>query len=83
MASTSPSARTAPAAAQGRPAGRLGVSAGMASMSILAIPAVAVLMAWLLLAEVPSSSEACGMLLIAAALVLISLPALRREWPRR
>ncbi|MDC7711424.1 DMT family transporter [Vogesella indigofera] len=58
------------------------LSAGMAGMSILAIPAVAVLMAWLLLAEVPSHAEALGMLLIAAALILISLYALRREWRR-
>jgi drug/metabolite transporter (DMT)-like permease len=43
---------------------------------------VAVLMAWLLLAEVPSHAEALGMLLIAAALILISLYALRREWRR-
>ncbi|WP_147694780.1 DMT family transporter [Vogesella mureinivorans] len=55
------------------------LSAGMASISILAIPAVAVGMAWLLLGEQPSLAEASGMLMIAAALILISLRALRRR----
>ena len=55
------------------------LSAGMAGLSILAIPAVAVGMAWLILGELPSPSEAAGMLLIGSALVLISWQALKRR----
>lgn len=55
------------------------LSAGMAGLSILAIPAVAVGMAWLILDELPSPSEATGMLLIGSALVLISWQALKRR----
>ncbi len=55
------------------------LSAGMASLSILAIPAVAVLMAWLMIGELPSQAEAGGMVLIGAALLLLSLP----HWWRR
>ena len=55
------------------------LSAGMAGMSILAIPAVAVLMAWLVLGETPNHAEAIGMVMIALALILISLAALWRE----
>ena len=55
------------------------LSAGMAGLSILAIPAVAVGMAWLILGELPSPSEAAGMLLIGSALVMISWQALKRR----
>ncbi|WP_054286607.1 DMT family transporter [Gulbenkiania mobilis] len=55
------------------------LSAGMAGLNILAIPAVAVLMAWLWLGEHPSSSEAAGMGLIALALLLLSLYTVWRD----
>lgn len=55
------------------------LSAGMAGLNILAIPAVAVLMAWLWLGEHPSSSEAAGMGLIALALLLLSLCTVWRD----
>ncbi|TDR82737.1 DMT family transporter [Paludibacterium purpuratum] len=48
------------------------LSAGMASLNVLAIPAVAVLMAWLQMGEAPDRVEGVGMLLIALALALLS-----------
>jgi drug/metabolite transporter (DMT)-like permease len=45
--------------------------AGVASLNTLAIPALAVLFAWLQFGERPSNSESIGMLLIAAGLLLL------------
>lgn len=55
------------------------LTAGMAGLNVLAIPAVAVLLAWLQLGEAPDRVEASGMLLIAVALALIAMITLRRE----
>lgn len=46
--------------------------AGTASLNALAIPVVAVLSAWLIFAEVPTSFELLGMLVIGAALLVLS-----------
>ena len=51
--------------------------AAMAGLSSLAIPVVGVLAAWLELGERPSGAEALGMLLVGAALGVVSLLALR------
>jgi drug/metabolite transporter (DMT)-like permease len=51
--------------------------AGLAGLSSLAVPAVGVLSGWLELGERPSAAEGAGMLLIALALGLISVLALR------
>lgn len=51
--------------------------AGVASLGTLATPAIGVLSAWLELGEVPTASEAAGMLLIGAALALVSWQAIR------
>lgn len=51
--------------------------AGLAGLSSLAIPAVGVLSGWIELGERPSAAESFGMVCIAAALVLISVVALR------
>lgn len=51
--------------------------AGLAGLSSLAVPAIGVLSAWLELGEQPNGSEAVGMLFIGAALVLVSVLALR------
>lgn len=57
--------------------------AGLAGLSSLAVPAIGVLSAWLELGEQPNRSEAAGMLCIGAALVLVSILALRgRPMPR-
>lgn len=48
------------------------LSAGMAGLNVLAIPAVAVLLAWLQLGETPDLSEAGGMVLIGIALALLA-----------
>ena len=53
--------------------------AGVAGLSSLAVPVVGVLAAWIELCERPSPAEGAGMLLIAAALGLLSLLALRRR----
>lgn len=61
------------------------LSAGMAGLSTLGIPLIGVLAGWLELGERPSAAELSGMLLIAAALALISLTSLlqaRRMAPR-
>lgn len=51
--------------------------AGLASMAMLARPVVGVAAAWGQLAEVPALLEATGMLLIAIALAVVSLRAMR------
>lgn len=51
--------------------------AGVAGLSSLGVPAVGVLSAWIELAEQPSIAEGLGMLLIAAALGLLSWLAMR------
>jgi drug/metabolite transporter (DMT)-like permease len=53
--------------------------AGTASMSTLAIPAIAVIGAAIQLGEYPASNEIQGMLLIAAALGLLSFLAVRQH----
>jgi drug/metabolite transporter (DMT)-like permease len=53
--------------------------AGVAGLSSLAIPAVGVLSAWVELGERPSTAEAAGMVLIAAALALLSVIAIARQ----
>ena len=55
------------------------LSAGAASLNALAIPAVAVLAAWLEHGERPAPHELLGMLLVALALVLLSYLAAQRE----
>ncbi|MDX5364657.1 MAG: DMT family transporter [Pseudazoarcus pumilus] len=52
--------------------------AGVAGLSSLGVPAVGVLSAWIELGEQPSLAEGAGMLLIAAALILLSWLATRR-----
>jgi drug/metabolite transporter (DMT)-like permease len=51
--------------------------AGVASLGTPATPAIGVLAAWLELGEVPDAGEAAGMLLIGAALVLVSWQTIR------
>jgi drug/metabolite transporter (DMT)-like permease len=51
--------------------------AGVASLGTLATPAIGVLSAWLELGEMPTAGEAAGMLLIGAALALVSWQAIR------
>jgi drug/metabolite transporter (DMT)-like permease len=51
--------------------------AGVASLGTLATPAIGVLSAWLELGEIPTAGEAAGMLLIGAALTLVSWQAIR------
>lgn len=53
--------------------------AALAGLSALAVPAVGVLSAWVELGERPTPAEGVGMLLIAVALGLISLLALRQR----
>lgn len=53
--------------------------AGTASMNSLAIPVIAILAGWLQLGERPTPVELSGMLLIAAALVLLSWHAFLRR----
>ena len=55
------------------------LTAGMAGLNVLAIPAVAVLLAWLQLGERPNLSEALGMLLVGGALGVLSLITWLRE----
>ncbi|MBD2021933.1 EamA family transporter, partial [Leptolyngbya sp. FACHB-36] len=54
------------------------LSAGTAGLGMLMTPVVGVLAAWLQLGEQPGLTEAIGMVLILAALVLNSLQALRQ-----
>ncbi len=51
--------------------------AGIAGLSSLSVPAIGVLAAWIQLGERPSGAEAIGMALVAVALGLISLLAMR------
>jgi drug/metabolite transporter (DMT)-like permease len=55
------------------------LTAGMAGLNVLAIPAVAVLLAWLQLGEAPDAIEATGMALIGLALALIACITVVRE----
>ncbi len=55
------------------------LAAGIAGLSIMAVPALVVLFARLQLAERPGIAEAGGMLLIGASLALLSWHALRSE----
>lgn len=55
--------------------------AGIASMNSLLIPVIAVLAAWLQLAETPSLPELIGMTLIGTALALIAFRGMRRHEP--
>lgn len=54
------------------------LSAGVAGLSALGVPVASVLAGWLQLGERPSGAELIGMLLIAAALLALSLRGLRR-----
>lgn len=53
--------------------------AAVAGLSALAVPTVGVLAAWLELSERPSPAETAGMVLIAAALGLLSVVAIARQ----
>lgn len=53
------------------------LSAGMAGMSALGVPVVGVFSSWLQLGERPGSIELAGMVLIAVALVALSLHSMR------
>ena len=53
--------------------------AGIASMNSLLVPMIAVLAAWTQLNETPSVAEAMGMLMIAAALMIIGIHGMRRK----
>jgi len=55
------------------------LSAGTAGMNVLAIPAVAVLLAWLQLGETPSRCEAFGMVMVGVALGLLAFFSWWRE----
>jgi len=55
------------------------LSAGVAGLSSLAVPAVGALSAWIELGERPSTAETVGMLLIAGALGLLSVVAIARN----
>lgn len=56
-----------------------GLPAGVASMNSLLIPIIAVLSAALQLGELPSPSEAAGMLLIGSALLLLTILGVRKH----
>jgi drug/metabolite transporter (DMT)-like permease len=53
--------------------------AGVASMTSMLIPVIAVLSAWLQLGERPTPVEALGMALIIGALIVISWISIRRH----
>lgn len=53
--------------------------AGVASMISLLAPVIGVLAAWVELAEVPSSLELTGMILIASALAIIAIHSMRKH----
>ena len=57
--------------------------AGIAGLASLAVPALGVLLAWLELGERPRAAEWSGMLLIAGALALLTLPGPRPGAPPR
>ena len=52
---------------------------GVASMSMFAIPVIAMLSSWLQLGERPNTIELTGMVLLAAALLMLSLVAVRQH----
>ncbi|MCC7326865.1 MAG: EamA family transporter [Burkholderiales bacterium] len=53
--------------------------AGVAGMGSLAVPAIGVLLAWILLGEMPRTTELLGMLLIGAALAILAVAGMRRS----
>lgn len=55
------------------------LSAGVTGMSALGVPIVGVVAAWLQLGERPGATEIFGMVLIAVALVALSLRSMRRQ----
>ena len=55
--------------------------AGVASMASMLAPVIGVIAAWIQLNEVPNTFELVGMLLIAFALVLISIITMRKHQP--
>lgn len=55
------------------------LTAGVAGLSALAVPAIGVLSAWLELGESPSAAELAGMACIAVALALLSWLSLRAD----
>ena len=55
--------------------------AGVASMASMLAPVIGVLAAWIQLNEVPNTLELIGMLLIAVALVQISVMTMRKQKP--
>lgn len=55
--------------------------AGVASMASMLAPVIGVIAAWIQLNEVPNTFELTGMLLIAIALVLISVITMRKHQP--
>jgi len=59
------------------------IPAGIAGIIALGVPAMSVLSSWVELGEHPAGAELTGMLLIVAALVLISVLALRPNKNRR
>jgi len=55
------------------------LQAGIASMASMLAPVIGVLAAWLQLNEVPDTQEFIGMVLIALALVMISIISIKRH----
>jgi drug/metabolite transporter (DMT)-like permease len=55
--------------------------AGVASMASMLAPVIGVIAAWIQLNEVPNRTELAGMLLIAFALVVISIITMRKHQP--
>lgn len=56
-----------------------GLPAGVASMNSLLIPVIAVLAASVQLGEIPSTAEAAGMLLVGAALLMLTVIGVRKH----
>lgn len=57
------------------------LQAGIASMASMLAPVIGVLAAWIQLNEVPNAAELIGMVLIAAALVIISIISIKKHTP--
>jgi drug/metabolite transporter (DMT)-like permease len=55
--------------------------AGVASMASMLAPVIGVIAAWIQLSEVPNSMELIGMILIALALIQISILTMRKHQP--